>query len=246
MTRQVAAELLKLRTTRTLAGLAAAAVGLVAAAVLLHGYGLGVERLASSDDQLTLLVGWGAVLGGLFAGLCGALSFTAEVRHGTIRPTLLVTPRRHLVIAAKGVAVAIAGAFIAVAATAAAAVTGEAALAARGMDSALGMADYLLFVAGGAVSGAIWSVIGLGVGAATRSQVPAVVGILAWVLFVEGQLLANAQWLGRLAPGPLGQAVSGLDPGRLLDPLPAALALAVYGALAGALGWLATSHRDFA
>lgn len=87
--------------------------------------------------------------------------------------------------------------------------------------------------------------IGLGIGATVRSQMSAVVGIGAWVLFVEGQLVGNMFALGRLAPGPLGQAISGLSPGTLLAPALEAFLLALYSAGAAAAGWSATARRDF-
>ena len=45
--------------------------------------------------------GRGEFLGALFAALLGALSITTEIRHGTIRPTFLFTPRRGRVLWAK-------------------------------------------------------------------------------------------------------------------------------------------------
>ena len=92
MRAQLRAELLKLRTTNTTIGLLVAMIGLVLTAVLLHGFGLTTKNLDSAPKQLTLLFGWGVVLGSLFGGPLGAMSFTGEIRYGTIRPTLLVTP----------------------------------------------------------------------------------------------------------------------------------------------------------
>lgn len=245
MRAQLASEILKLRSTRTAAGLLASMLGLVVTAVLLHGYGLPAERLQASSDQLTLLVGWGALLGALFAGLIGAMSFTGEIRFGTIRPTLLVTPRRGRVVAAKCLASSLAGLVFGLVGTSAAAVTGRIVLAARGLDATLDGGDYALLIAGGAVAAALWAALGLGVGAIVRSQVPTIVGILAWVLFVEGILLDNAPLLGRLAPSALGQAVSGLRPDTLLAPALGALILALYAASAVAVGTVASIRRDF-
>jgi len=242
---QLRAELLKLRTTRTTLGLLAAMIGLVLTAIVLHGYGLTTEDLDSASKQLTLLVGWGVVLGALFAGLLGAMSFTGEIRYGTIRPTLLVTPRRGLVIAAKSAASMLGGLAFGLAATAVAAVAASVALTARGIDVRLDAGDYALLIFGGSVASALWAVIGVGVGALVRNQMPAVIGILAWVLFIEGQLIDNAPNLGRLAPGPLGRAISGMSPDILLAPGVAALLLVHYAVAAAAGGRLATTRRDF-
>ena len=103
MTAQLRAELLKHRSTYTNLGLFLAMLGLVLLAVLLHGVALPADRLESGSDQVQVFR-FGSLLGALFAGLVGALSITGEIRHGTIRPTFLITPRRGRVIAAKIVA----------------------------------------------------------------------------------------------------------------------------------------------
>ncbi|MGH9189139.1 MAG: ABC transporter permease [Acidimicrobiales bacterium] len=246
MKAQLASEMLKLRTTRTTVGLMAGMLALIVTAVALHGYGLPAKDLATRSDQLGFLVGWGEVLGALFAGLLGAMAFTAEIRHGTIRPTLLVMPRRRRVLAAKCAAAGIGGLGFGVVATGAAVVTGRIVLAVRGIDLALGGGDFVAFVTRSAVAAGLWAVIGLGLGAAVRAQVPTMVGLVAWVLFVEQIMVANAPSLGRLAPGALGQAVSGLHPDTLLAPVLAAVVLALYALATMAVGTLATTRRDFA
>lgn len=240
----LAAELLKLRTTRAAAGLIGGAALLVVTAVVLHGYGLPSADLARPDGQLTFVVGWGEVLGSLFAALLGALSVTTEFGHGTIRPTLLATPRRNQIIAAKAAAVAVAGAGLGLVATAVAAITGRIALAAKGLDVAITGTDWVQLIVGGALAAALWAIIGLGVGALARRQVPTVVGLLAWVLFVEGLLLDNAPAVGRYAPGALGQAISGLRPDSLLTPTVGAVVLAGYAAVCITAGTAAINRQD--
>lgn len=246
MRAQLRSEVAKVTSTRTLAGLAAALGAIVVLAVGLHGYGLPAENLESSSAQLSFLIGWGAVLGNLSAGLAGVLSFTAEVRHGTIRPTLLVTPLRHRVVAAKAVVASLSGAGLGLLATTVATLAGRVVVALRGVEPALGAGDHLLFLAGGAGAGALWAVVGLGVGTLVRSQVPAVVGLTVWVLFIEGILVDNVPAVGRYAPGALGQALAGLRPGTLLAPAAAALLLVVYAATTAGVGAMATERRDFA
>src|SRR5947207_1798861 len=100
-------------------------LGLVLLAVLLHGFGLPAGDLGSTHVQLMVL-GRGEFLGALFAALLGAMSITAEIRHGTIRPTFLVTPRRHRVVAAKVAASVLIGAGFGLVAGAVAAAAGTA------------------------------------------------------------------------------------------------------------------------
>jgi ABC-2 type transport system permease protein len=246
---QLRAELLKQRSTRTGFALLVAMLGLVLFAVLLHGFGLPAEDLGdSSDEQLTRLFGPGQNLGTLFAALLGALSVTSEVRHGTIRPTFLFTPARGRVVAAKVWVSILIGIGFGLAACALAAVAGTAALRARGIDVALDGGDYALLLAGGAAAAALWASIGVGIGALVRNQVPALIGICTWLLFVEGllagDLLGGVSEVTRFAPGAAGAALGGQDPDSLLAPPVALVLLAVYAAAATLAGSLATTRRD--
>jgi hypothetical protein len=98
---QLRAELLKVHSTRTTLGLCAALLSLVVCVVLLHGLAVPAAHLSRRTEQLTLVFGRAELLGSLVAALLGALAFTGEVRHGTIWPTFLVTPRRGRVVVAK-------------------------------------------------------------------------------------------------------------------------------------------------
>jgi hypothetical protein len=241
----VRSELLKQRSTSTNLGLLVGMLGLVLFAELLHGVGLAAEHLDTRADQLVTF-GRGEFLGVLFAGLVGSLSITGEFRHGTIRPTLLVTPQRGRVVAAKVVVSTVVGAGFGLAASALAAGAGAAALRMRGIDVELAGGDYALLVAGGAAAAALWATIGVGVGAVVRGQVPTVVGICAWLLFVEGLLAGDALDLdvSRFAPGAAAEAISGQEPGALLAPVLGGVVLAAYAVGAIAAGWLATERRD--
>ena len=247
MKAQLRAELLKQRTGGTALGLFAAMLGLVALAVLLHGL-VPTGNLDSGSEQLMVL-GRGEFLGALFAALLGALSITSEFRHGTIRPTLLVTPRRERVIAAKVCVSTLIGAGFGLAGSALAAAVGSAVLGVRGIDVRLDGGDYALLLAGAAAAGALWAAIGVGLGAVIRNQVPTLIGICAWLLFVEGLLVGDVTGVGdvgRFAPGALGQAISGQDPDTLVAPAVGLLLLAVYAAAAALVGALATTRRDVA
>jgi ABC-2 type transport system permease protein len=248
VTAQLRAELLKQRSTRTSLGLFLAMIGVILLAMLLHGFGLAAEALAPRHNQL-MVVGVGEKLGVLFAALLGAVSITAEFRHGTIRPTFLVTPRRGRVVAAKvGVSMLI-GAVFGLSGCGLAAAVGSVALRARGIDIGLDAGDYALLLAGGAAAGALWAAIGVGVGAVVRNQVPTLIGISAWLLFVESLLVegnSSVIEIGRFGPGAAAAAMTGQGPGTLLAPAVGLLLLVLYAAAAALLGWLATSRRDVA
>jgi ABC-2 type transport system permease protein len=79
----------------------------------------------------------------------------------------------------------------------------------------------VLLVSGGAAAAALWAAIGVGVGALVRNQVPTLIGICAWLLFVEGLLAGDLVGLGevgRFLPGAAAAAISGQDPGTLPAP----------------------------
>jgi len=194
-----------------------------------------------------MVLGRGEFLGVLFAALLGAMSITAEIRHGTIRPTFLVSPRRGPVVAAKVLVSIVTGTGFGLVAGGVATVVGTVALRARGIDVQLDVRDYVLLVVGSASAAALWAAIGVGVGALVRHQVPTLVGICAWLLFVEGLLAGDGGGLGdigRLLPGAAASAISGQDPGTLLAPALGFILLALYAAAAALGGSFTISGRD--
>lgn len=247
MTAQLRSELLKLRSTRTSLLLIAWLVALALLIVALHVLSFSVADLSLEDSQLRIL-GLGTTIGALFAALLGALSITGEFRTGTIRPTLLVTPSRTRVIAAKVAASALAGAGIGLIAQALTAGAEAAGLAARGVHNELGGDDYAQLLAGGAAAAALFAAIGVGVGAAVRSQVATVVGLCLWLLFLEPLLLGNVPAVAKFAPeasaGAAAGAIQTQLPDSLVTPAVGVALLAAYAALAGLTGSLLTAHRD--
>jgi ABC-2 type transport system permease protein len=124
---------------------------------------------------------------------------------------------------------------------------GTASLRARGIDLRLDAGDYALFLVGGAAAAALWAVIGVGLGAVVLNQVPTVVGICAWLLFVEGLLVgdvAAVAEVGRFAPGAAAAAITGQDPETLLAPAVGLVLLIVYAAAAALADSLITERRD--
>jgi ABC-type transport system involved in multi-copper enzyme maturation permease subunit len=249
MSRLVRSELLKQRTTRTSRLLLLWMTGLILLVVLLHVLSLSSAHVSSADGQLKV-VGWGTSIGALFASLLGAMSITAEIRHGTIRPTFLATPRRELVIAAKLIAGAITGLGVGLLAEALTATIEAAGLAARGIHIQLTAGDYLQLLAGGAAAGALFAAIGVGVGALVRQQVGAVVGLTVWLLLIETTLIGNVPSAGKFAPGATAGAIAGAvqtqSASKLLAPAVGVLLLAIYAVIAAGAGALATNRRDVA
>jgi len=246
MRRQLRSEFAKLTTTRTLAGVLAALVGLAALAVALHAYGLSTSQLATRSDQRGIFVDVAVNLGALFAALLGALSITSEIRTGTIRPTFLATPRRKTVVQAKAVLVFATGVLTGLAATGTVAGAGTLALDLRGISVQLTVGDYVRLLSGGVLGGGLVAVIGLAVGAVIRGQISSLVTLFTWLLFVEN-LLSDLPKAHRFVPGALAQALAGGDrDGVLHTPATAALILAAYTVVMLAAASLATSRGDVA
>jgi ABC-2 type transport system permease protein len=247
MTAQLRSELLKQRTTRTILLLPLWMTALIALIVLLHVFSLDIPTLSQRGGQLKI-VGWGTSIGALFAGLLGAMSITAELRHGTIRPTLLATPNRNRVITAKVLASALGGIAIGLLAEAFAAGLESAGLATRGITIALTAGDYVQLLAGGALAAALFAAIGVGIGALIRNQVGAVVGLCVWLLLIETTLIGNVPSAGKFAPGATAGALAGAiqtqSTANLLAPVLGALLLAAYAAAAASAGLLITNRRD--
>jgi ABC-type transport system involved in multi-copper enzyme maturation permease subunit len=247
MTAQLRSELLKQRSTRTNLALLAWMVALVVAVVALHVVSFGAGALSRDSNQMKIL-GLGTGLGALFAALLGAMSITGEFRTGTIRPTLLVTPRRTRVIAAKVVASMLAGAGIGLLAEALTAGAEAVGLAARGVNIELGGGDYAQLLAGGALAAALFAAIGVGVGAAVRSQVAAVAGLCVWLLFLEPLLLGDVPGVAKYAPEASAGAIAGAIQSQIADSLIApalgVVLLAAYSALAALAGSQSIARRD--
>lgn len=240
-------ELLKQRTTRTNVGLVLGLVVLILFVILLHALNLPAGDLEHRDGQL-MVVGWGTALGTLFAALLGAMSITSEFRYGTIRPTLLATPHRSRVIAAKVCASALAGSALGLLAGTLAASAASVAFAARNIDIQLTAGDYALLIAGGAAAASFWAAIGVGIGALVRDQTATIAGICAWMLLVEPLLLANLSEQTRYAPaaaaGALAGATAPMHLNNLFNPAIGALLLAVYATAIAAAGSSVMARRD--
>lgn len=104
MTGLLRAEALKLRSTRTVTALLAAMLGIliltVVLPVALAPVDSGRFALSGTFAQSTLLSG-GVTSAALIAVVLGVLGGAGEHRHGTLTPTLLTTPSRGRVMAAK-------------------------------------------------------------------------------------------------------------------------------------------------
>jgi ABC-2 type transport system permease protein len=246
VSRALAAELLKLRTTRTFFGVVLSgvllAVGIAALAASLGTY----EDLADAPGQDLVGIATFALL---FALVLGILAVSTELRHGTITPTLLAVPSRARLIAAKVAAHALAGFALGLVVVVLVLCAVEGILSMRDIESGTSLAEALRWTAGVSAGAGLLAALGVGIGAVVRNQVGALVGVLAW-LFVAEPLLGAVRTLddpiARFGLSGLMEAVGGAaeDGGDLLPQLSAGLVLAAYAVIAALAGAALLRRRD--
>jgi ABC-2 type transport system permease protein len=237
-------ELLALRTIRTTWALVAAAVGLTAGLAVHPVITAGKAGAASLGTVGAALSVLGAIgRGSLVILILGVVTVTAEFRHRTVTATLLGSPRRGRVLAAKGAAIALVGLAVAVAnlgvVTAVGLTTGAA-------HAGLLNTDIILRLLGLALAYPLYGLIGVGIGALVIYQPVAVLLPLAWVLFLEDLALHLVP--RAMTPWSLGGMTAALaNDGHLTDVLPVAvggIALSAFALLVLGLGTGRVVRRD--
>lgn len=257
MTDLLRAELLKLRTTRTftrlMVALAAVVVATVVVPVAVAPLHTGRFALTGDFAQRTLLSG-GATAAGVFALILGGLGFAGEYRHGTVTPTFLVTPARRRVMGAKAITYTLAGCALGALTSLIGRAVTLLGLHARGVALVLSGPDLVEIVAGSIGYVGLAALLGLGVGAAVRDQVAALVGILVLFFIIENVLVGVIPTVARWLPGQAGSALafpSGAGPGgqgllgaSVLPQSVGGVVFLAYALLATALGAAAAQRRD--
>lgn len=237
MTRRIRAELLKLRTTRTALGFAAAVVILTLAIVLLTI--LSGKPTSVQDKRAALAVGSSISAILLLFGVVGA---GAEYRHRTLAPALLAAPGRGRLIVARLVAYTIAGLAIGLLMTAITFAIGLPLLAGRpGPD--LGATDYLRAAGGGLVAVGFGTMIGVGVGTLIGKQIPAVIATMAWIFILE-PLSGLVGHISKFTISQTATAVGGQTGGSVLSFAGATAVLAVWAAVFVVAATLVDRRRD--
>jgi ABC-2 type transport system permease protein len=238
-------EFVKARTTRALSGLVAGAIAVAllgAISVITSGDARALAR-PLNDQQYFLLASINISLFGLVLGI---REFTDEYRNGTIVPTVLATPKRERVFVAKAFCAAVLGLILAAIAATVMVLLSVPLLSLKGVALEFG-ADEVGAVTGLAVSAALWAALDVGLGAAVRQQVAAIVAGLIWVLVVENLAASFLGTAGRFLPGQAGHALASASQAQ--DPLPLPLAAVVllgYVAVSSVVGAALFGRRDMA
>lgn len=197
--------------------------------------------------------------------LFGALQATTEYRWHTLTPTFLAQPRRGVVLTGRLVIALVMGAVYGVIGAGVSVAAGASVLVATGGEAMLDDPDIQGLLLRTVVACALWSLLGLGVGALLTSQIAAIVIVLAFTQFVEPILRVVApvwEWsaqIGRFLPGAATDALVGagllmsigaLDPtapqggAEPLTILQGGLVLAGLSLLAVVIASLTTLRRD--
>jgi ABC-2 type transport system permease protein len=242
MTAQVLAELRKMRSTRTNFGLLAGMVALILLTVLLNGLLPSDIDLYPRDTQHALLAAGGA--SALFACLVGVMAITSEYRHGTIRPTFVVTPRRSRVIGAKVIASLVMGIVFGAISISLSFGVGYAILSSRGVPFGLDRNHVLLLLLGSLAMTTLWAALGVGIGAVIRNQVLAVVGLILWVMIVESLLRGLVPSVGRFTPTAASDSLTAGTASYLLSPVVGGLLLVAYVVAFVVAGAYLVARRD--
>jgi ABC-type transport system involved in multi-copper enzyme maturation permease subunit len=242
VTSQFRAELLKIRSTRTTAGIVLGMIGIVLLFSLLTGLLTKRPNLVAVGDQRDLL-GVGD-FAGVFSALAGIMAVTSEYRYGTIRPTFLFTPRRSRVLEAKVAAGLLTGAVFGIVGGGLGFVTGYACLAGRGIDFVLDGRQITLLLLSTVAGAALWGGIGVGVGAIVRNQVAAIIGLLAWGFVAENLIFGFLPGLGRFGPVHAGNGLIEFSTAHLLGPAAGGLVLVAWAAALSLAGVAVAVRRD--
>jgi hypothetical protein len=245
MTALLASELLKVRTVRSTWGYVLAVLAL---AGLVTAGTIGAEsdqRRSESGFQSDLLLD-GSAPATVVALLLGIILVTNEFRHGTITPSLLVTPRRGRLLSAKLLAGAAAGCALAVIAVAIIAVTSAIWLGL--LDVSLEPGSAAKAAGRALVAGALAGVLGAAVGGAVHAQVAALVGALVWIFVAEPLVwvllgLLDVGGAADYAPTAVLFTIAGSEEDALSFPAAVGMTL-VWISVAAAIAFVRTGRRD--
>jgi hypothetical protein len=182
MTRLLAGELIKVRTTRTALGFGIASVLLVVAGLLVAV--LAGDPRTIEAKRSALGVGSGVAVVLLVFGAVGA---TGEFRHRTLAPALLIAPDRIRLLLARIGAYTLAAIVFGLVMTLVGLALGVP-LVDRRPGPDLAAVDVIKLAGGGLLASALAAAIGVGYGTLVRNQVLAVVSALVYFFALENLL----------------------------------------------------------
>jgi len=246
--RLLRSELLKLRTVRTVRLLAILSVLLTALTTTVIGLGTTTTEL-HGEGGIRSVLAQGGFASGIMALILGVVASAGEYRHGTITPTLLITPARGRVVSIQVLAHGLTGMLLGLAATASCLLIGLPVLVARGIDLPLSGLDLFAIGAGGILFAGLSAALGSGLGSLLGNQVAALALALIVMFVVEPVLtlmIDGYQSYSLVAVRTSiigGSAQMSGDPAGQVMPVLQALLIWVSGTAALTVGGLAATRR---
>ncbi len=240
----IAAEYLKLRTTKTTWGLLAATVvttglAVVGAIFVASNSKLDLESLNGIREVLHV-----TAAGGIFVLVLGVIISAGEFRQRTATDTFLTTPKRWKVIVSKLIVATTSGiVFGALSAGTAIAVANHL-YSAKGYTFPLGSSQAWTILGGAVLAAALFGALGAATGSLVRNQISAIVGWMAWLFVIENIVLGFSATLGRWLPSALNRALVRDPNADLLSQSSAAIALVIYGVVIMLTAVLIERRRD--
>ncbi len=178
------------------------------------------------------------------AGLTALVAILGATQAGsspaTATATYLATPRRTAVLIAKTVTAALAGLVFGVVTIGVATGTALAFIAAKGYPVALGGATIARFAAGSMLGAGLLAAVGAGIGSLIRSQLAAIITVLAWGIVVEQLIGGLFSSITRYLPFRAATSMAGAELGGGTHPLPFAAAAALVAGVAVLLSAVAS------
>ena len=245
MGRLVAAEWLKLRTTRILWATVPAVVllcGVAVAGLVLSSEVAGVALLEPTEgvrNAALHLTSTGAAL----VMVLGIIISAGEYRTQTATDTFLTTPRRSRVVAAKLATGAILGVALGGLSAAVGLPVAYVWFEAEGAAFPSGDAELWLTLGGVVLYASLFAILGVAFGSLVRNQVVAIVSALIFVLLLEQLLTQAGASIAEWFPGNAGAAVV-RTPGEFLDPGVGAALLLAYALVIALAGTVVVARRD--
>lgn len=248
MNRVLWAEVLRLRTTRSVVGLLALVVAYPAAVATVVATLPASDRAEFDSDTMVSIVRGVGDAGMVVVALAGALLVAGAHQYRTVVPMLFVAPDRRQLALARIVAAAAAAALVGIVACIVAISGGLVVLSAEDVPVGLADVDLLLVVCTVVTVLGAFGALGAAVGVVVRNSVASAIGILVWFLVVEGAVPVVLrrpelrQWLpGGLASGMLDV---GAETSALLSPVVAVPVLAIVLTLAVLTAVVVTERVD--
>lgn len=255
----IKSEILKLVWQRRTWGLLVAAIAIASLGTAFSPYAIektGITMSFSSADVIDSV--YAKSLGGyMFVMILGIYAMSGEFHNHTAIATFLATPKRWKALGAKLLVAAVSGGiFNTIAALVA---MGLGAYALSFYTDAVAPHSYIWvnYPASAFVTGAVLSIIGVGIGTLIRSQNAAVLTGTLWIFLLDRLLAFLFVDIGKYLPTGLitslmnlhvdvtvKQSPISLDTSKYLEPVPALWLLLLYGVVFAGLSAITTLRRD--